>query len=36
MAYRDFKDLATRTAPEIVLRDATFKITKNPKYDGYQ
>ena len=35
-AYGDFKDLARRTASEIVLRDATFKITKNPKYDGYQ
>ena len=35
MAYGDFKDLVTRTASEIVLRDATFKITKNPKYDGY-
>ena len=28
MAYGDFKDLARRTASEIVLRDATFKITK--------
>ena len=36
MAYGDFRDLATRTASEIMLRDATFKITKTPKYDGYQ
>ena len=36
MAYGDFRDLATRTASEIMLRNATFKITKTPKYDGYQ
>ena len=35
MAYRDFKDLARRTAPDEVLRDKAFDIAKNPKYDGY-
>ena len=32
MAYGDFKDLARRTASEM----ASFNISKNPKYDGYQ
>ena len=36
MAYGDFKDLARRTASDKVLRDKTFNIAKNPKYDGYQ
>ena len=36
MAYRDFKDLARRTAADKVLRDKAFNIAKNPKYDGYQ
>ena len=36
MAYRDFKDLAKRTASDKVLRDKAFNIAKNPKYDGYQ
>ena len=36
MAYRDFKDLARRTAPDKVLRDKAFNIAKNPKNDGYQ
>ena len=35
-AYGDFKDLAKRTAPDNVLRDKAFNITKDPKYDGYQ
>ena len=35
MAYRNFKDLARRTAPDKVLRDKAFKIAKNPKCDGY-
>ena len=34
--YRDFKDLAKRTASDKVLRDKAFNIAKNPKYDGYQ
>ena len=36
MAYEDFKDLARRTASDKVLRDKSFNIAKNPKYDGYQ
>ena len=36
MAYRDFKDLARRTAADKVLRDKAFNIAKNPKYDRYQ
>ena len=36
MAYGDFKCLTRRTASDKVLRDKTFNITKNPKYDGYQ
>ena len=36
MAYRDFKDLARRTASNKILRDKAFNIAKNPKYDGYQ
>ena len=30
MAYRDFKDLARRTASDNVLRDKAFNIAKNP------
>ena len=36
MAYRDFKDLAKRTASDKVLRDKAFNVAKNPKYDKYQ
>ena len=36
MAYGDFKDLARRTASDKVLRNKTFNIAKNAKYDGYQ
>ena len=36
MAYGDFKDLAKRIAADKVLRDKTFNIAKDPKYDGYQ
>ena len=35
MSYEDFKDLKRRTASEI-LRDKSFNVAKNPKYDGYQ
>ena len=36
MAYRDFKDLARRTASDV-LRDKAFNIAKSPKYpDAYQ
>ena len=36
MAYRNFKDLAKRTAPDKVLRYKAFNIAKDPKYDRYQ
>ena len=36
MAYGDFKDLKRKTASDKILRDKTFNIAKNPKYDGYQ
>ena len=36
MAYWDFKDLKRSTFSDKVLRDKTFNITKNPKYDGQQ
>ena len=36
MACVDFKDLTRRTASDKVLRDKTFNIAKNLKYDGYQ
>ena len=31
-----FKDLARRTASDKILRDKSFNIAKNRKYDGYQ
>ena len=36
MVYKNFKDLARRTASNKVLGDKAFNIAKNPKYDGYQ
>ena len=36
MAYGEFKDLASRTASDKVLRDKVFNIAKIPRYDGYQ
>ena len=36
MAYGDFKDLARRTASDKVLRDKSFNIARNRKYEGYQ
>ena len=36
MAYGDFKDLAKRTAADKVVRDKSFNIDKDPKYDRYQ
>ena len=36
MTYGDFKDTKRRTASDQILRDKTFNIAKNPKYDGYQ
>ena len=36
MAYGDFKDLQRRKVSDKVLRNKTFNIGKNPKYDAYQ
>ena len=36
IAYGKSKDLAKRTQSDKVLRDKAFKITSDPKYDGYQ
>ena len=36
MDYRDFKELARRNAADKALRNKTFNIAKDPKYDGYQ
>ena len=36
MTYRDFKDLAKRTAADKILRDKAFNIAKDPNYNGYQ
>ena len=36
IAYGDFKDLARITAADKFLRDKTFNIAKDLKYDGYQ
>ena len=36
MAYGDFKDLNRRIFSNKILRDKTFNITKDPKYDGYE
>ena len=36
MTYGKSKDLIKRTQSDKVLRDKAFKITSDPKYDGYQ
>ena len=36
MACGDFKDLTRRTAADKVLKNKTFNIASNPKYDGCQ
>ena len=36
MAYKFFKDLAGRLASDKILRDKSFNIAKNLKYDEYQ
>ena len=36
MAYGKSKDLVKRTQSDKVLRDKTFNIASDPKYDGYQ
>ena len=35
-AYGKAKDLAKRTQSDKVLKDEAFKISSDPKYDGYQ
>ena len=36
VAYGKSKDLTKRPQSDKVLKDSTFKIAKNPNYDGYQ
>ena len=36
IAYEDFKGLHRRAAADKVLRDKSFNIAKNTKYDGYK
>ena len=36
MAYGKSKDLVKRTQSDKILKYKAFKITSNPKYDGYQ
>ena len=36
MPYDKYKDLTKRTQSYKVLRDKSFEIPSNPKYDGYQ
>ena len=36
MAYGKYRDLIKRTESDKVLRDKTFKIAVNPKYNGYE
>ena len=34
-AYSDSKDLAKRTISDKILRDRTYEIGRNRKFDGY-
>ena len=36
MTYGKSKDLVRRTQSDKVLKDKTFKIASDPKYDDYQ
>ena len=36
MTWRDFKDLASRSASDRVWHDKAFNIAKNQKHNGYQ
>ena len=36
MAYGKSKDLVKRTQSDKVLKNKSFKIVSDPKYDGYQ
>ena len=35
-AYSDSKDLIKRTVADTILKNRTFNIAKDPRYDGYQ
>ena len=35
-AYSDSEDLGKKTISDKVMKDVTYVITLNPKYDGYQ
>ena len=35
-AYSDSKDLTKRTVADKILKNKSFDIAKDPKYDGYQ
>ena len=36
MAYGKYKNLTKRTESDTVLRNKTFKIASNPKFDRYE
>ena len=36
MAYGTYKDVPRRTVSDKVLRDKSYAIASNPKYNGYQ
>ena len=36
MAYGKYKDTRKKTQSDKILRDKSFEIASNPKYDGYQ
>ena len=36
MAYNKYKDVVKRPVSDKVLKDKSFKIAGNPKYDGYE
>ena len=36
MAYGKCKELTKRTESDKVLRDKAFKVSSNPKHDGYE
>ena len=36
MVYGDFKHLTKRTAADKLLRNKSFKIASDQKYDGYE
>ena len=36
MGYGKYKELTKRTESDKVLRDKAFKVSSNPKHDGYE